>query len=566
LNIMSVAFAVLFVGLATDFAIQFGVRYRDRRHRLGDLAAALKATAASIHGALLLAATATAIGFLAFLPTKYAGISELGLIAGVGMIIGIALTFSLLPALFTLLRPRGEPAPIGFRRAAVLDGFLLRRRRWVIGGAALLAAAGLATMPLLRFDFDPLDLQDQNTQAMRTLVSMMKDPTTSPYAAEVLMPSPAAAQALAARLSKLSEVDTAITLTSFIPGDQKAKLAQISDLSFLLGPSLTPISVLPPPSVAEELKAIDDCRAALGPYAAKEGAQSPAARLARSLGKVEARGPSLLPVLRQALIAPLPRELGRLRELIAAQPVTLASLPHELRRAWMTPDGRTRVEIFPRGNPRDHAVLRKFVAAVRGVAPAAVGAPVTIQENARVITGAFVEAGIIAVLAITTLLGFVLRRVRDVALVVVPLLLSGLLTLAVTVAIGIPLNYANIIALPLLLGIGVAFDIYFVMNWRAGVTEHLQSSTARAVIFSALTTASAFGSLTLSPQPGMAAMGKLLAISLLCTLFCTMLILPALLGPAPAGRPPSKLATDDADIGLPRERSRRDREAVGEPR
>ena len=125
-----------------------------------------------------------------------------------------------------------------------------------------------------------------------------------------------------------------------------------------------------------------------------------------------------------------------------------------------------------------------------------------------------------------------LRRVRDVALVIAPLLLAAVLTLAVTVVLGKPLNYANIIALPLLFGIGVAFDIYFVMNWRAGQTNHLQSGTARAVLFSALTTMAAFGSLALSPDPGTAEMGMLLSISLSCTLFCALIVLPALLGPA----------------------------------
>src|SRR5579884_4182641 len=275
-------------------------------------------------------------------------------------------------------------------------------------------------------------------------------------------------------------------------------------------------------------------------------------------------GAALLPALRQALIAPLPDELNRLRALIAAQPVTIATLQPDLRRAWMAPDGRTRVEVFPRGNPRDHAVLRRFVAALRRVAPDATGTPVTIQESGRTITGAFAEAGLIAILAITALLLAVLRRPRDVALVLAPLLLSGLLTLATTVVIGMPLNYANIIALPLLLGIGVAFDIYFVMNWRAGLSEHLQSSTARAVIFSALTTASAFGSLALSSQPGMAAMGKLLAISLLATLFCAMLILPALLG---AARPERRAGEGGVATGQrPCGTARRDHEAVGETR
>jgi hypothetical protein len=276
---------------------------------------------------------------------------------------------------------------------------------------------------------------------------------------------------------------------------------------------------------------------------------------------VEKRGAALLPALRQALIAGLPYQLAQLRRLIAARPVTIASLPPDLRRAWMAPDGRTRVQIFPRGNPRDPAVLRAFVAALRRVAPDVTGTPVTIQESGRTISGAFVEAGAIALAAITLLLGLVLRRVRDVALVLAPLLLAGILTLATMVALGMALNYANIIALPLLLGIGVAFDIYFVMNWRAGQSHPLQSSTARAVIFSALTTASAFGSLALSSQPGTADMGKLLAISLFATLFCTMLILPALLGPAPGGGP---AAEHEADPDRPPERSRRDRAAVGE--
>jgi predicted RND superfamily exporter protein len=146
------------------------------------------------------------------------------------------------------------------------------------------------------------------------------------------------------------------------------------------------------------------------------------------------------------------------------------------------------------------------------------------------------QAGIIAVAAITLLLAVVLRRWRDVLLVIAPLLLAAMLTLACTVVLGIKLNYANIIALPLLLGIGVAFDIYFVMNWRAGQGRHLQSSTARAVLFSALTTMSAFGSLALSHDPGTAQMGVLLALSLGCTLFCTLIVLPAMLGPAEALR------------------------------
>ena len=202
-----------------------------------------------------------------------------------------------------------------------------------------------------------------------------------------------------------------------------------------------------------------------------------------------------------------------------------------MRNGWIAADGRARIEVFPKGDARDNRVLERFVAAVHSVAPDATGTPVTIQEAGRLISRAFVDAGLVGVAAITILLCAVLRRLREVMMVLGPLLLAALLTLAVTVVIGMPLNYANIIALPLLLGIGVAFDIYFVMNWRAGQTYHLQSSTARAVLFSALTTTTAFGSLAVSRHPGTAGMGLLLTIGLFYTVVCTLVVLPALLGP-----------------------------------
>jgi predicted RND superfamily exporter protein len=136
-------------------------------------------------------------------------------------------------------------------------------------------------------------------------------------------------------------------------------------------------------------------------------------------------------------------------------------------------------------------------------------------------------------LAIAILLSVALRRVMDVALVMAPLLVSSLLTVVVLRSAGISLNFANIIALPLLLGVGVSFNIYFVMNWRSGITRFLGSATARAVIFSALTTGTAFGSLALSAHPGTASMGTLLLISLVCTVLTTLLFVPALLAVVP---------------------------------
>ena len=192
--------------------------------------------------------------------------------------------------------------------------------------------------------------------------------------------------------------------------------------------------------------------------------------------------------------------------------MTLQSLPPELARDWITPDGRARVQVAPKGDPDNNEAMRQFARAVLAVEPSAIEGPISILEAGNTVVHAFIEAGLWALLSIAILLWIVLRRIGDVLLTLIPLMLAGVVTLEAAVLIGLPLNFANIIALPLLLGVGVAFKIYYIMAWRAGQTNLLQTSLTRAVLFSALTTATAFGSLWFSSHPGTASMGELLAL------------------------------------------------------
>jgi uncharacterized protein len=537
LNPISIAFAVLFIGLAIDFSIQFSVRYRDERFRASDFATALKRAASGIGSPIAVAAAATAAGFFSFVPTDYVGVSDLGLIAGVGMLIAFTANMVLLPALLTLLRPKGEPRAVGFGWLAPWNERLIRWRRSVLLIALAVAAGAALLLPSLRFDFNPLDLQNPDTEAMRVLNELKNDPNETPYTAEVLTPSIENAVALANRLDVLPEVAQTITAASFIPENQDAKLAILRDTATLLGITLSPPTVKLPPSDAEILAAA----ASTVQHLEEAGAHGvPAAtELARLLKEVAAKGPAVLPALKANLVAGVERRIEDLRLALQAKPVTLASLPDEIKRDWITPDGRARVEIFPKQAAPDNEELRRFVDAVRRVAPDATGTPVTIQESANTVTHAFAVAGMIAVAAIAALLLIVLRSVMGMLYVLAPLALAGLLTLATDAVVGMNLNYANIIALPLLLGVGVAFDVYFVMRWRLGSGDLLQSSTARAILFSALTTGTAFGSLAISNNPGMAEMGKLLSLALAYTLLCTFIVLPALLGrprPEPGAR------------------------------
>jgi uncharacterized protein len=176
-------------------------------------------------------------------------------------------------------------------------------------------------------------------------------------------------------------------------------------------------------------------------------------------------------------------------------------------------------------------VLDRFADAVRSVAPNATGGPVTIIESGRTIVRAFIMAGLLALLAIFLILWIALRRVLDVALTLGPLVLATIMTLEAAYLVGLPLNFANIIALPLMLAVGVAFHIYYILAWRAGVADMLASSLTRAIFFSALTTGVAFGSLFFSSHPGTASMGALLALSLVFTLLAAFIVVPAFLGP-----------------------------------
>ncbi len=539
-NVISVAFIPLFVGLGIDFGIQFSVRFRSELGEGLALREALVASGRGMGRPLTLAATAIAVGFLAFAPTAYVGVSQLGVIAGLGMFIALGLNLSVLPALIRVLGAPTGPAPNEGGMLERLDAAILGHRRLVLGTALVVALACAASLPWLRFDFNTLHLKSAKVESVATLLEMMADPDQSPNTVEIVAPSLDAADALARRLERLPQVSEARTLSSFIPADQAPKLASVADAAALLDLTLDPLVIAPAPSDGETVAALRqaaaDLRAAAAVSPKADGAA--AVHLAGDLDWLAAAPAADRGRADAALMPGLSTVLGQTRTALGAAPATRADLPPELSRDWVAPDGRARVSVIPRGDANDTAVLDRFIDAVEAAAPGATGPAVEVREGGRAVAGAFAEAGVLSFIAITALLYAVLRRTRHVAITMAPIVLTGLLTLGSCVALGQPLNFANIIALPLLFGIGVAFHIYFVLAWRSGGAHLLQSSLTRAVFFSALATATGFGSLWASSHPGTASMGKLLMISLVWTLVSALLFQPALMGPPEEGPPP----------------------------
>jgi hopanoid biosynthesis associated RND transporter like protein HpnN len=531
LNLISVAFAVLFVGLGVDFGIQFCVRYRSERHTSGDLDQALLATARGMAAPLLLAAVSIATAFYSFLPTAYRGLSELGLIAGIGILIALATTLTLLPALLTVLKPPPEHKPIGYAALARLDRLLERRGNWIVGTTLAATILALPLLAGLRFDFNPLNLRSQDAESVATMLDLMNVPETSPNTLDVLRSNVAQASATAEKLRQLPQVGRVLTLQSFVPEDQDAKLALIEDASFFFQNTLSPDEVDAETMPAQAAEAINNLVHDLSDAAL--GLDSPAAaqarRLASVLAPLAAAPATALDGARHALVAPLNTTLRQVRHLLAAEHVNIEMLPPTVKQAWMSADGQARVEVAPNADANDNASLHRFVTAVRAVTSDAAGKPVFLIEAASSVVTAFFQAGILSVVAIALILFVALRRWVDVALTLVPLLVAIVVTLEICVVIGLELNFANIIALPLLLGVGVAFKIYYIVAWRSGETNFLQSSLTRAVLYSACTTAIAFGSLCFSHHPGTSSMGKLMALSLLTTLSAAVIFQPALL-------------------------------------
>jgi hopanoid biosynthesis associated RND transporter like protein HpnN len=543
LNPISVAFAVLFIGLSVDFGIHLCLRYQEIRALPSLHDAALAEAMRSVGTSIALCAITTAIGFYAFVPTDFAGVAELGLISGSGMFISLFWSFTGLPALLTVGKrwTQGQrPQATAAMTHAVLS--FPARHPWLVAcAAAIVAGATALLMPHVYFDQNPLRVRDPAAESVRAFEELLADGGTSPWDLSVLATDLTAAERIARRLRELPEVERAITLTDYVPADQQAKLAIIEDVALFLAP-VGPGDEASPPSTRQQLQALAGLRdelAGLVRDGAKPALEQRALRLYGDLGKLLSRANASVAEsedavrsLRDSLLASLPDQLDMLQRAVRTGPITLDKLPAGLRERMIADDGRVRVEIVPSDDLTDNAALDRFVAAVRTVAPDAAGSAVYIHDASRAAVAALREALVSAVVVIALLLFVIWRTVGDTALVMTPLALAATMTAGATVVLGIPFNFADVIVLPLLLGIGVDSGIHLVERARLsgiGAANLLESSTARAVLYSSLTTIASFGTLGLARHRGMASMGLLLTVGIGLAVIANLVVLPALI-------------------------------------
>ncbi|MDH5552789.1 MAG: MMPL family transporter, partial [Nitrosomonas sp.] len=545
LNLISIAFAVLYIGLGVDYAIHFLLRHQELKTKDNSTLETLYTAGGDIGSALMICAITTAIGFYAFMPTTYEGVAELGLISGTGMIISLIVTLTIAPALQRYLPARKSIPTIreGWLEKTLALPSKLHKTIYALTLVAFIAA--IYALPQIRFDYNLLNLNNPHKESVLTFRELLAEADDSPWHAIALADDEQEARQVVAQLTDLPEVDKVVTLFDLEPKNQEMKHFLINEMALTLGPiALTASSVSAGNyTLAQQRQALETLDQALNQFITAQPKHATTAsiralstsltHLLTQLDSVSTNEANqLLDSASRDLLGLLPDALERLQIAFGAQPFTLQELPDSLSSHWHSPDDVFRIAIYPTENINDNDALRRFVRAIQHEAPQVTGPPVISLEAGEAVVDAFIHAFSLALIGVVLALLILLRNITSTVLVMIPLLLAALFTSAATVWFNVPFNFANIIALPLLLGIGIDSSIHMVHRSRNTVNNHknlLHTSTARAILYSALTTLVGFGSLAYSPHQGTASMGLLLAVGVLLTLICVLIILPALL-------------------------------------
>ena len=537
LNVLSVAFAILYIGLGVDFAIHICLSFRECWELHMSSEDAIKKSVKILGFSLFLCALTTSIGFFAFIPTDYKGVSELGLISGGGMFIGLFVSLTLLPVLLKVFSIKKLTHTQATKLPDWVCTFPFRYARGIRYISILLAIAATFSLSHVRLDSNPVNLRDPNSESVIAFKDLLHSKTDSPFALIALSDSLENAEKISARMEELPSVNKTITLKSFVAENQDEKLEIIDDLSLVLSTDLDRFNR--PLEHANTRQGLLELQTDINTALANPSDKASPELLLHLQENIEdfiifadaADEPeSVYQQLDNSILGLFPYTMQQLDTSMGAYPFALNGIPTYISKNWVSPSGIYKVIIEPKKDLNIVDNLAEFAAEVKNIDNSVTGIPVSDLAAGEAITKAFIQAFSTAIIAVFLVLLIILRSFRNTLLVIWPLLLAGLLTAATNVLLNNPFNFANVIALPLLMGIGVDSGIHIMHRLHSGLkaNEHLlQTSTARGVFFSSLTTLLSFSSLAFTNHQGIASMGLLLSIGITFTLVCTLIVLPA---------------------------------------
>lgn len=542
LNMISIAFTVLYIGLGIDYAIHFTLKFNELILRDHPPLKALCESFKDLSPALILSTFSTAFGFYAFLPTPFGGVAELGLIAGTGMFVSLIVTFTLLPALLSVwyVSPqKTAEATLAAPFSEQISKFQSRHTTTIRLTSIAIGIFSLILITKISFDYNPINLRDSDTESVKAMEDLMNSDTFTPWTVEILAPDSASVSQYTRQLSKLEPVGRVVTLYSFIPQHQKEKQTVIRRLNNRFE-NIPPVTKDSASYIAkQQVEALKSFHGRIETYdkAKSKNLLNLQTTLGQLIGSLtvedSTRQEQLLRQTESALLKTFPGMLKKLKEVLNPEGISKATLPGYVKDRWVSDQGIYRIQVEPADDFDDsNSKLRAFAASITEHAPAATGNLITVMKSGDTVVNAFIQAISYALIVISLLLAGYLRSFKYTLYILLPILLAGVITGAAMVILNLQFNFANIIALPLLFGLGVDNGVHIVHRARnnsSTAKNLLETTTARAIFFSSFTTLFSFGNLAFSPHNGTASLGIVLTLGLLFMLFSTLVVLPAFL-------------------------------------
>ncbi len=546
LNILSMAVAVLFIGLAVDYAIHLCLRYQELVGLGSEPFDAMKRSLQEVGPALMLCALTTGLGFYSFVPTNYTGMSELGLISGTSMFIGLVVTLTVLPAiLWTFPSLKKDCCPPSTHQGwKALYQFPIRHGQAIRWGTVVVFFGAVFLLPQASFDWNPHNIRDPHVESVQTMDDLLEDSKGGAWSLTLLSTVDQVAESVS-RLGALESVEKVVTIDDFIPSQQFEKLFVLAGLADGMFPQQSgSVPTSSDTGVEATFSAIQSFLAVLEKRIQMLGLsdrESVPIQLQDVMRNFIAKfntidhdaKKDLLARLDKSLLGSLPTDpLTMYSMTMSTGLITQKKLPKDLLERWVGKEGAYRLEVYPKKDLRNVSALEQFVKEVRSIAPGVTGLPAIYLDGGNEVAGAFQQAFISALLVILVILAIVLRNIWDILFVILPLSLAALCLVGYTVIFDMPFNYANVIALPLIFGLGADSGIHIVERMRrspAACEAFLRSGTIRGVFFSSVTTMLSFSNLAYTSHVGIASMGQLLSLGILLTLIGCLVVLPAFL-------------------------------------
>jgi hopanoid biosynthesis associated RND transporter like protein HpnN len=550
LNILSATFAVMLIGMG-DYGVLWVMRYEQARRQGMEVREALVHTAIHVAVGNLTAASTLALAFFAAILADFRAVAELGWIAGCGVLLCALACFTVLPSLLILFDRRDftPPAetpdilPLHAAQPAGADGWLAglwqHSRRIIVGGAVLVVVL-IVCASRVRYDHNLLNLQPAGLESVQWEMTLIEHTAGASWHALSAADSPEEALALKTRYERLPEVSRVVEVASLMPAAQDTKLPLLKEISDQLRGLPQRGMPIPHarPDPAQLAGAVDQLHTRLrGPVAAPQLL----ADLRTSLEELRQRVSAItdtrlcaerLQDFEERLAGDLAEDLHRLRDVAHPEAITLADLPPALRERYVGQSGKWLLRVFARECLWDFEPLEHFTQQIRDVDPEATGKPFGTVEGLKSMKGGLERAGMyaFAVIAVVLLIDF--RRPVRTLLALLPLVMAVLFSLGVLGLFGIPLNPANMIAFPLILGVGVDNGVHVLHDYmlrRARGESPISHAIGRGVLVKALTTMIGFGTLMLSTERGLVGLGLMLTLGVGCSMVTSLLVLPALL-------------------------------------